>query len=766
MRISIIVGLIFFTTMSWAEDITGTGHGISSEHLPSQAVVNLSGTVLEKGTKKILDGVTIYIKETNQQANTDKNGWFSLDVRPGTYTIIIPLPGYDKFEETVKPAADQSTGPYTFRLTPLIVNPYKIVVRSKKKRTAVSSQTISIEEASMTPGSNRDVLNVVSNMPGVASVSAFGGYGSGLVIRGSSSDDSSFFIDDHEIPLMYHFGGLESVIEPELVESIDYDAGGFSPEYGETIGGVVALKLKEPRTDRFGGYVNVSLLSSSIMIEGPVSEKSSAAFSFKRGFIDIYTRIAMDIEEDLKDEVKFLEYPKYSDASFIFSHAFSKKNTFKLVVISAFENSEVIISDEDVSSRISNRISQDLTFSMFMAEWYFKRGKWSSVFSPMIGFDRLDIDAGTRAYFVLKQDPLNFSEKIDFDMTDNQKIRFGGRLKLDRIRLNSSLWSRGKEGEAYHNSYENEINADNDGRLFTPSFYIMDQVTMGPWMVIPGVHALYDGHTEHGYIDPRLLAKYAWSESLTLKGALGLYSKTPPLDECTEPWGTEKLKPERSVHTVCGLEYTFTDAISLDVQGYYKRLYDMVVRIDENDPTIYDNEGQGRIYGAEIFLNHRQTDRFFGWISYSWSVSRRTDADDGERYYSIDIPNNLRAVASYKLNRNWTIGAKYTYASGTPYTDLLNVETVYDVDNDEYIPLYTGPVNNKRLKGHHQLDVRIDKMWIFDTYVLSAYLDVRNVLRQKIYIDKDYNADYTESENQESLESVIPFIFLGMKIIF
>ena len=742
------------------------GGGAPKDAAPKKSLSYwISGRVLEKGTKNILAGVTLYIKETRDQAVTDNKGRFEIQVPPGTYTLTIPVAGYEAFQQQVV-ASPRGQNEPLFRLSPLIVNPYKIVVTSKKKRPEVSSQTIAIDEAVMTPGNNRDVLNVVTNMPGVSSISAFGGYGSGLVIRGAASEESSFFVDDHEIPLLYHFGGLESIIEPELVESIEYDAGGFSAEYGETLAGVVSLKLKEPRKDRLGGYVNMSLLSSSCMVEGPLSEKGSLAVSFKRGFIDIYTRMAMDMDEELKDEVRFLEYPTYSDGAILYSHEFSRRNKLKLAAIGAVENTELMMSQEEISPRISDKVSEDLAFSMVMAEWSIQSGRWKSRFSPLIGFNRFDVDAGSRAYFELKQTQVRFSEKLEYDLSKIQKLRFGGRIVGDKINLNSALWSRKKEGEAYHNPFENEINANNDGHLFTLSIYGMDQITKGDWMVTPGLHALFDRHTGHGYIDPRLLLTYQWSEPLILKGAMGLYSSTPELDESTEPWGTEHLEPERSLHTVAGFEYRITGDISLDLQAYYKKLFNMAVRSDPNDPTVYSNSGEGRIHGAEIFLKHRKTDRFFGWISYSWSVSKRSDANESNRYFSEDIPHNLKAVASYKLNRNWTLGGRYAYASGSPYTDLLNVETLYDVDNDQYIPLYKGSVNDDRLAARHQLDLRIDRMWLFDTWVLSLYLDVRNVLRQKIYIDQSYNKDYTESENEESLESVIPFVFLGMKIDF
>jgi outer membrane receptor for ferrienterochelin and colicin len=292
-------------------------------------------------------------------------------------------------------------------------------------------------------------------------------------------------------------------------------------------------------------------------------------------------------------------------------------------------------------------------------------------------------------------------------------------------------------------------------------------MTPGRFVISPGFFALYDIHNENYYIDPRLSMKYKLTNRSTLKAAVGLYSKTPLIDESYEPFGTKGLKPERSFHKVAGVEHFFTDDIFLDVQLYHKDFDDLVVRVDDEDPTQYANDGTGYAYGAEILLRHNMADRFFGWLSYSYSVSRRKDgAGEDERYFDYDIPHNLTAVASYKLNRNWTIGIRYKYASGTSRTDLLNTDTMYDADNDYYTPLYDGPINTERLKSYQQVDLRVDKHWVFDNWILSAYVDVRNVFQQEHVVAVGYNQDYTEEFEEMSLDSVIPLIFIGLKASF
>ncbi len=65
------------------------------------------------------------------------------------------------------------------------------------------------------PGTQGDTLKVVQNLPGVARPAFNGGQ---LVIRGTSPNDSGVFLDGQRIPLLYHFGGLTSVYNSELLD--------------------------------------------------------------------------------------------------------------------------------------------------------------------------------------------------------------------------------------------------------------------------------------------------------------------------------------------------------------------------------------------------------------------------------------------------------------------------------------------------------------------------------------------------------------------
>jgi outer membrane receptor protein involved in Fe transport len=167
------------------------------------------------------------------------------------------------------------------------------------------------------------------------------------------------------------------------------------------------------------------------------------------------------------------------------------------------------------------------------------------------------------------------------------------------------------------------------------------------------------------------------------------------------------------------------------VQLYYKDLFDQTRQtlvsadINATPGPRYASIGHGRAYGAEILLRHKLTRNFFGWISYSLSRVER-DYYGGTAYglSQFDQPHNLVVVASYKLPFDFIVGAKLRWVSGaleTPYTGAI-----YDANGNYFFPLQAAR-NSHRLPDFLQLDVRIDKRFVFQSWMLALYVDVQNV---------------------------------------
>lgn len=721
--------------------------------------IEIKGVVLERGTRAPVAKKIFFVLENDQKIRTDEDGKFSFFLPVGRYTLSFPIVGYEKFETKIEVKKGEKLE-LILRLEPLVINPYKIVVTGEKNKGEVSVQRITIEEASKIPGTNRDVLKSIANLPGVTNISIFNGYGSGLVVRGSSAGDSSIIADEHGVPLLYHFGGLEPVIEPELVESLDFLAGGFSSEYFNTMGGVVQLNLRDPRNDRWGGYANFSLLSFSLMAEGPITKKDYFAIAFKRGMIDAYVKIVEAIGV-FNNSLSFSTYPFYYDAMIMYVHEFSKRNKLKFYVIGSWDEVRLGFDNQTSIQKMSNTASTKTQFIQLTSEWHYKENNFKSLFSPMAEVVWADIDAGSTAYFKNFNFQLELSEKMEFKLSDRHKLRFGAKLYYGYYTIDVNLFAMPKEGEVAYNPLLNEVEDHSGGHYWFPGIFFMDEITYGRLTAVPGINFIYDSHNRKMLFDPRLSFKYKINDQWTLKTATGIYSQLPSNDESYKPWGTPGLNPEKAVHAIGGIEYKPIEVLELDLQGYYKYFFDLVTRDDSNDLSSYSNGGIGYAYGVEFLIRHKMTDKFFGWISYSFCMSERKDSPDSAwRPFDVDVNHNLIAVGSYKFNKYWQLGARFKLASGAPYSNLLFSDYSFDADNNLNIPQFNGGVNSSRLPITHQLDLRLDKYWLFDKWILSTYLDIQNVYMAKNVIGVSYREDYTEKVYTYGFPIMI---FIGMK---
>ena len=124
-------------------------------------------------------------------------------------------------------------------------------MRGEKPPRSVTKETLDQREISRIPGTNGDALRSLLNLPGVGRPPALAGL---LIVRGSAPQDSQYFIDGTPVPIVYHFGGLSSVVPTEMIDRLDFYPGNFSAQYGRAMGGIVDVGLLNPASDRLHGH--------------------------------------------------------------------------------------------------------------------------------------------------------------------------------------------------------------------------------------------------------------------------------------------------------------------------------------------------------------------------------------------------------------------------------------------------------------------------------------------------------------------------------
>lgn len=726
--------------------------------------VNFSGRALERGTRKPLASAEVALPELQLTTTTDAEGRFSLRGVPvGSHEVLVIVSGYDRFRTRETLSEGQETQA-TYYVQRRIFSPYETVVRSERERKEVTRTTLQVAEIQKVPGTQGDTLKVVQNLPGVARPAFNGGQ---IIIRGTSPNDSGIFLDGQRIPLLYHFGGLTSVYNSELLDTLDYLPGNFSAYYGNVTGGVINVRSRAPRMDRFHGTVGVSLIESNAVLEGPLTENLGIAVAGRRSYIDFVLKAVPENEDGPSIQVA----PRYYDAQLKLHWTPSKQNTFTLQGLVSNDVLGLLFdrpADDDPS--INGAFEFTTGFKQLRLGHQYRAGNLTVDSQGLVGNTLIEFIIGDRN---LRISSLDFGLRTTAEYTFSEPLQLAGGLDIDysRADVNARVQAPPREGEPQSPLVLEEIltTSGTFTQYFPGMWAELRWKPLKGLLVVPGVRSESYVYAEQQVpkrsLNPRLAVRYALTDTVTLKGGAGLYHSPAINEEPSLGFGNPELKAKRSYQYGLGTEWQPTPEYFLSGEVFYNDLNRLIVssdRLVERDgqqvPERLANLGSGRVYGFEVLARRALTERFFGWVAYTFSRSQRRDRPDGAlRLFDNDQTHVLTAIASYKLPAGWEVGARFRFASGNPQTPITGARR--DDLTDVFIPTF-GPVNSQRLPNFHQLDIRVDKNFIFDTWNLNVYVDLTNAYNNPAKEGVLYNYNYTESAFLEGLP-LLPI--LGLK---
>jgi TonB family protein len=615
-----------------------------------------------------------------------------------------------------------------------------------------TKRVLTNEEITKIPGTNGDALRSVQNLPGVARPPGLDG---ALIVRGSSPRDSSVFIDGTEVPLVYHFGGLSSVVPSETLERIDFYPGNFGPEFGRLSGGVVDVGMKAPAKDHIGGLLQFDLIDGRIVVQGPLGDKTRFMLGGRRSWVDAWLGPVLR-----SGGVEVSTAPVYYDAQALIEHDVTDDTTLRLFVFGSDDRLKLLVASPDSSDpAVGGDLLLHTGFSRLQISADTRLNdavRWRNMVS--VGHDVEQVGVGN-LYTNTRINALNLRSDLRAQLAPSVSLNGGLDIQTGTYdvawRVPPFDIDSGQGGGPAFGRPVTELKAD--GTWLRPAAYVQAELTpIKGLKLLPGVRGDYVHDASEWTIDPRLGVRYdLYPTSLrtTLKGGIGVFHKPPEAYETIRPFGNPEVRSERALHYTLGFEQELSRPLEVSVEGFYKDLGKLVESTPSSateSGTDYANVGHGRSYGAEFLVRYKPEGRFFGWVAYTLSRSERKDsATEAYKLFESDQTHILTALGSYKVGRGWQLGARFRYVTGSPYTPYVG--GVMDHDAGVYSPLEQQPQYSSRLPAFSQLDVRIDKTWDFQSWKLSTYLDVQNVYNRKNTEDISYNYDYSEHKQAQGL---------------
>ena len=749
---------------------------LSAAALSAQTGV-IRGSVVDALNNNPVVGATIRIEGTQMGTISDSDGAFLLaGLEPGLYNVSVSSLGYEPrkiFEVDVtnsRPAVVQ------IALTPKAVELEGVVVggsrfNNKIEESPLSLRSLGNAEIKRSPGANRDISRVIQTLPGAASTVSFR---NDIIIRGGAPNENRFFLDGIEVPTINHFatqggsGGPVGLLNVDLISNVDYYAGAFPASRGNALSSVFEFRQKQARTDRYTANAVVGASDLGLTLEGPLGDNSSLIVSGRRSYLQI-----------IADLVGLPFLPTYNDAQLKLTHNFDDKNRLSIIGLGAIDDFELNFNADDTETK-----RYLLNFLPIQTQWSYTLGANYQHFRDD-GFYTFVVSRNEFNNDFVKyannddSDPDNLTLDYNSKEIDNKfRVEDFRQFNLFNLTLSANLDQNIYTNETFNRfatqqgvllrNFNSELTTLRWGLSAQASTRVLDErllLSVG----LRADAADYSDETSNllDQLSPRFSASFFLSESFSVNFNTGIYYQLPAntvLGYRDSEEGTLVNKSNgitwiRSKHLVAGVEQTVLDGNgTLTLEGFYKKYDNYPFALDQQvslanlggDFGVVGSEpvtptSEGRSFGLEFLGQLRATDGYYGILTYTFMRSEFTDATGEYQPSSWDFRHIISLTGGKSFGSGWEVGGRWTFYSGAPYTPF---DVTASVQRENWDARGAGledftRVNSMTTDAYHQLNIRVDRKFFFDTWSLGLYLDIQNVyafetvLRDYLDVERD-----------------------------
>ncbi len=264
--------------------------------------------IIKNIDREPIEGVAIsYLKHGTI---SNEKGEYQLQVAANIeISIIFSHIAYNSIKKIVIIPKNKSLR-YSPFLTAKVEEITEVIVEDHK-RDAQGNININTADISKIPGANQGVENILMTLAGVNNNNELS---TQYNVRGGNFDENLVYVNGIEVyrPFLVRSGQQEglSFVNGNMVQNINFSAGGFQAKYGDKLSSVLDITYRTPQ--EFGASINASLLGGSLTLEGLTPNKKLSAligFRYRNNNLFINSKdIETNANPNFTDVQTFLSY--------------------------------------------------------------------------------------------------------------------------------------------------------------------------------------------------------------------------------------------------------------------------------------------------------------------------------------------------------------------------------------------------------------------------------------------------------------------------
>lgn len=721
--------------------------------------IDIKGRVIDARTREALPfvNVTIYGKPDVGSA-TDIDGTFTITgVKPGIFRLVASYVGY-KTTETSEYMATIKDVFVEIEMEEDATNLEGVTITStvfrKMPDAPVSLRLISLQEIEKSPGANRDISRIVQSYPSVSF--SPGSYRNDLIVRGGSPSENRFYLEGIEIPNINHFstqgasGGPTGIINADFIREVRFYTGSFPADKGNALSSVLDFRLKDGdmSTNKFKATLGAAEVSFTG--DGHIGDKVSYIVSVRQSYLQLLFKLL---------QLPFL--PRFTDGQFKIKSRIDNKNEITVLGLFGIDDMQLNTSITGESAEYMLSYLPTIKQETFTVGASYKHYGGNNTQTLSLGHSYLN--------------NRNYKYKgNDESSEDNLNMRIKSVEQKTSLRFENKTywgdWTWTNSADVSYAIYDNyafnrifagkPIVSEYDTDLRVMLWGLSSNVVYEPASkIMTASFGFRSDGADYSRkmmnmlrnISPRASVSFNINSHIDLSASTGIYYQLPPYTALGYKengiYANNDLDYMRVIQGTLGASYNFTPSSSLTAEVFYKQYGNVPLSVSDNIPLackgndygVVGNEklvsaAEGRSYGIE-FMGKWQIPEKITLVS-SLTLYKSEYRNDHNSKYIVSAWDNRfiwNASGIYEFPYNWSVGAKVSCLGGAPYTpydeDKSSLIDAWNVTGRPYLDY--SRYNSERLPFYGQLDIRVDKTFIFRKVKFGAYVDLQNVTVSK-----------------------------------